>query len=81
MSTEHLIHVPGQWRCPKCDFQLTQSNLNAIDGTVTPRDETGSKCPNCNSQLWRMTWKDRALEAEKMLEDFLSGGRSQSNVA
>lgn len=51
------IHVPGQWRCAKCRFQLTQKNLNAADGTVTARDEAGDHCPNDGSPLWRVTWK------------------------
>ena len=52
---EKLVYVPGLWRCPKCDFTLVQSNLNALDGTVTARDEPGDKCPNCNGPLWRVT--------------------------
>jgi hypothetical protein len=39
-----------------------QANLNANTGTVTARDEPGDKCPNCNSPLWRVTWKDEAHE-------------------
>lgn len=60
---QKLVYAPGQWRCPKCEFTLMQSNLNALDGTVTARDEAGDKCPNCNSPLWRVSWKDEAIEA------------------
>lgn len=56
------VYVPGQWRCAKCKFVLQQANLNAHTGTVTARDAAGDKCPNCNSPLWRVTWKQDAHE-------------------
>lgn len=68
--------VPGAWRCPKCNFRLLQSNLNAADGTVTARDTPGDKCPNCDGPLWRISWKDEAQEnlslAENQLERALA---------
>lgn len=72
------IFVPGTWCCQKCKFTLVQSNLNAIDGSVTARDEPGDKCPNCNGPLWRVTWKQEASEmmdraTEQML--MLNSGR------
>lgn len=62
------IYVPGMWRCAKCSFVLTQSNLNAADGSVTARDTPGDKCPNCNVPLWRLTWRQHALEMGERLE-------------
>lgn len=53
------VYVPGLWRCPKCNFELLQSNLNAADGTVTARDTPGDKCPNCDGPLWRVTERER----------------------
>jgi len=58
------VYVPGAWHCAKCKFTLLQSNLNARDGTVTPRDTPGDKCPNCDSPLWRSTWKQDAFEMQ-----------------
>lgn len=55
---EKLVYVPGLWRCPKCQFQLTQANLNAQNGTVTATDKPGDKCPNCHGPLWRVTERD-----------------------
>ena len=52
---EKLVYVPGLWRCPKCEFQLLQANLSAVDGRVSARDEPGDKCPNCGGPLWRVT--------------------------
>jgi hypothetical protein len=60
-----MIYVPGSWHCPKCKFTLLQSNLNAQDGTVTARDTPGDKCPNCNSPLWRCTWKNDSFEMQE----------------
>lgn len=62
MNAHPMIYVPGTWQCPKCNFVLVQSNLNAADGSVTARDEPGDKCPNCDSPLWRVSWKDQAKE-------------------
>lgn len=54
------VHVPGVWRCAKCNFRLIQSTLNARDGTVTARDAVGDKCPNCDVPMWRVTWREEA---------------------
>lgn len=56
------IYVPGTWCCAKCKFTLQQMNMNANTGTVTARDQPGDKCPNCDSPLWRVTWKQQAKE-------------------
>lgn len=63
MSFDPNVHVPGSWRCAKCGFRLQQMNLNAQDGTVTSRDQAGDVCPNDGAPLWRVTWKDDAVEA------------------
>lgn len=62
-------YIPGVWRCAKCNFRLVQSNLNARDGTVTPRDEPGEPCPNCKRPLWRVSWKDEAQENLALAEN------------
>jgi uncharacterized protein with PIN domain len=60
---EKLVYVPGQWRCAKCNFRLTQSNLYVESGTVGPRDEPGDKCPNCDGPLWRVSAMEDRNEA------------------
>lgn len=62
---ERLVYVPGQWRCAKCNFRLSQMNLYAATGNVGPRDEAGDKCPNCNGPLWRVSAMDDRNEALK----------------
>lgn len=49
--------VPGRWRCPKCDFQLSSMNLNMAEGTVTSRNEPGERCPNDGSPMWRVSYR------------------------
>lgn len=68
-EAEKKIYVPGQWRCAKCDFRLTQSNLYVTTGAVGPRDEPGDKCPNCNGPLWRVSAMEDRNEAFKCAND------------
>ena len=75
------VFVPGQWRCPKCKFVLSQFNLNASDGSVTTRDEAGDKCPNCDKPLWRVTWKEDAMEmAERAAEQVQRAVSAEAEV-
>ena len=67
-----LVYAPGLWRCAKCRFQLVQQNLNAHTGTVTMRDDTGDKCPNCASPLWRVSERESARELGETAERFWS---------
>lgn len=76
---EPLVHVPGVWRCAKCDFRLIQSNLNASDGTATARDTPGDKCPNCHSPLWRVTERQERIEAMELAETgFTRAGKAEN---
>lgn len=67
------VYVPGTWCCAKCGFVLLQSNLNMADGTVTARDEPGTKCPNDGSPMWRRSWQayatDMANDVERIWEE------------
>lgn len=62
-------YVPGQWKCDSCNFGLYQRTLNASDGSVSARDEQPDPCPNCKTVMRRVTWQERAYEAEDMLAD------------
>lgn len=55
-------YVPGEFRCPKCGFCLSQFKLSATTGAIGDRDEPGERCPNDGSPLWRVTWKERATD-------------------
>jgi Zn finger protein HypA/HybF involved in hydrogenase expression len=67
-----LVYAKCQWHCPKCKFTLVQSTLHAANGVVSARDEAGSKCPNCDSPLWRVSWKQEANEMMNMAENLLA---------
>ena len=66
--------MPGFWRCAKCNFMLVQSTLNAHDGSVTARDEAGTYCPNDNSPMWRVSWKEHAMEMNVRCEEAITEG-------
>ncbi len=55
-------YIPGEFRCAKCGFTLSQFKIRASDGAVGDRDEPGEKCPNDGSPLWRVTWEQRARD-------------------
>ncbi|MDR6189197.1 hypothetical protein QE372_001465 [Agrobacterium pusense] len=61
--------VPGQWQCDGCGFTLYQRTLNASDGSVSARDAQPEPCQNCQTTLRRVTWQERAYQAEDMLAD------------
>ena len=62
-------YVPGQWQCDACSFSLYQRTLHAADGSVSARDTQPEPCPNCKTTLRRVTWQERAYQAEDMLAD------------
>ncbi len=62
-------YVPGQWQCDGCGFTLYQRTLNASDGTVSARDTQPEPCQNCKTAVRRVTWQERAYQAEDMLAD------------
>jgi hypothetical protein len=78
---ERLVHVPGAWRCAKCNFVLIQSNLNAQDGTVTARDDPGDKCPNDGSPLWRVSYRDWCAEQSELAEQHILRLRAERDAA
>lgn len=73
---DKLVYAPGRWHCPKCKFTLLQSNLNTADGTITARDKAGDKCPNCDSPLWRVSWKQESQENQTIVERFFDESRN-----
>lgn len=76
MNEADLVYVPGLWRCAKCEFTLTQMNLNASTGAVTARNEPGDKCPNCKGPLWRVTERAARQEAQRECNAMWEKGRA-----
>lgn len=63
------MYVPGTWRCAKCEFRLVKSYLSMSNGTITANDTAGEKCPNCDVSMWRVSWKEHAIEQGQMVDD------------
>ncbi len=81
-GAEHdQIFVPGCWRCPKCKFVLNQFTISASSGNVSVRDEPGEKCPNCDSPLWRVSWREDAMEMADRCEEQLARALKAENEA
>ena len=75
--SDGLVYVPGVFRCAKCGFRLIQSNLNAVDGSVTARDAPGEPCPNDGAPMWRVSWKQYAEEQIEGYDRLLSEKEAQ----
>jgi len=61
-------HVPGVFACPKCKFRLIKQTLYVRSGTVGDDDTPGDPCPNCGTNLWRVSWQDEAKQAYEVAE-------------
>lgn len=61
------IYRPGVLRCAKCGFRLVSSTLNAVDGTVRPRDTT-EHCPNHGAPMWRVSWEEECRASDECWE-------------
>lgn len=76
------VYVPGQWRCPKCNFRLAQAVMRASDGAVGLRDDPGERCPNDGSPLWRVTEREAGNElAERAQEYFERANAAEAKLA
>lgn len=65
------LYVPGRWRCPKCNFGLSQFKLRAFDGAIGVSDTPGEKCPNCDTPLWRVTEREAGDELADRCREYL----------
>lgn len=65
------LYVPGRWRCPKCNFGLSQFKIRASDGAIGASDTPGEKCPNCDTPLWRVTEREAGDELGERAQEYL----------
>lgn len=73
------LYVPGEFRCKKCGFTLSQFTLDAHSGEVGSRDQPGEKCPNDGSPLWRVTWQERTTEHyERAVAEMIRADNAES---
>lgn len=54
--------APGQMRCPRCNFRLIRSVLNANTGALSDGSSTSEPCPNGCGPLWPITWREEARD-------------------
>jgi hypothetical protein len=57
--------VPGVLKCAKCNFRLTKTTLTPSGAYANEEPDT---CPNCSVPMWKVTWKDEAQEAYRVVE-------------
>lgn len=60
-------YVPGNFRCPKCNFHLISNYLNANNGEVAANN-TPQMCANECGPMWRVTWQESCYELSQRLE-------------
>lgn len=68
-----LAFIPGCFRCPKCNFQLSKVTLavNLGEMGTTDKDRDSEPCPNDGTIMVHITYRDRMEEYEKRLgEEF-----------
>jgi hypothetical protein len=59
-----LAFMPGQFRCPKCDFQWSIQTMNASSGEIGTTEENRQTpdCPNDGTRMVYVTYREQ-LEA------------------
>jgi len=72
--------VPGCFKCAKCNFVLLQRTLNMGDGTVGA-NRAPTNCPNCDTPMWPMTWKQNSEELSYSLQTHLDRANQMQEVA
>lgn len=54
--------APGQMRCPRCNFRLIRSVLNANTGAISDGTSRSEPCPNGCGPLWPVNWREEAQD-------------------
>lgn len=54
---EHLVYVPGIWKCAKCALSLVSNTLNANTGAMKA-NTSPQECLNGCGPMWRVTERD-----------------------
>lgn len=68
-----LAFMPGCFRCPRCDYQLTKSCLNPQTGQVGTREQEreSEPCPNDGTMMVHVTYREQLeVYAERLKEEF-----------
>jgi hypothetical protein len=66
---DEALYVPGELRCPQCRFRLHKRVLRVSDGAVGVDTSVEKEfCPNDESEMQRLTWKDADAESCATIE-------------
>jgi hypothetical protein len=68
-----LAFIPGAFRCPQCDFQLTKTCINANTGEMGTREQEreSEPCPNDGTYMVHVTYREQLEEyAARLKEEF-----------
>jgi hypothetical protein len=67
-----LAFMPGQFRCPKCDFQWSIQTINVARGEIgtTEADRQTPDCPNDGTRMVLVTYKEQlSAYADRLQEE------------
>lgn len=74
-ANEDLVYAPGEWFCAKCGFRGHQRTLYAQTGAVGVNRRESDPCPNDDTPLERVTWRQDAEEANQIAMDLVKENR------
>lgn len=72
-----LAFIPGVFKCPKCEFELTKQAINFNAGTIgtTEKERISEECPNDGTMMQHVTYRDRLLAFDRELTRRIAGPR------
>jgi hypothetical protein len=74
LARDERLFVPGLWRCPLCNFQLSRTSINASTGsmgtTAADREDT-EPCPNDATIMVRVSWQERCKELSSISVEYV----------
>lgn len=86
LARDERIFIPGVWRCPRCEFELVRTSIDANSGrfgTTTEDRYESEGCPNDGTEMVRVSWKERVADLSKHIDtpeihDFIGGAVSEA---
>lgn len=67
-----LAFMPGQFRCPQCDFQLSKQTMCASSGQIgiSQADRETEDCPNDGTRMVPVTYKEQlSAYADRLFQE------------
>jgi hypothetical protein len=69
-----LAFIPGVFRCPKCDFELSKQTMCVATGNIGTheRDRQSEECPNDGTWMVPVTYQERVAQYADLFEETLT---------